>query len=164
MKLFDKEERAKHVANDLDTIPSYVIWKVGILINVFKAEVGLDPDKKGLDGCFTDYIVPRVVQITGYILLRLPYARSRGGVPGNKNNKEINTGIIYTTVSIASQTRYHITQTTSQELGDPAEQFKLEHLKISSKLFDLWGLSSSHIMTQMVVDIFRPKYLHPPSC
>ena len=53
-----------------------------MLINVFKAEVGLDPDKKGLDGCFTDYIVPRVVQITGYILLRLPYARSRGGVPG----------------------------------------------------------------------------------
>ena len=41
----------------------------------------------------------------GYILLCLLSPGAVAGCPGNKNNKEINTGGIYTTVSGASQTR-----------------------------------------------------------
>ena len=91
----------------------------------------------------------------GYILLCLLVP---GAVAGNKNNKEINTAPVYTTVSLrVTNKKYTPSQSATTKLDGGR--------KISRKLFDLCGaMGSSHIMTQMVVDIFRPKYLHPPSC
>ena len=155
MKLFDKAEWATHVANDLDTntVAGYFQgtspWQVAVTNS---HEDGRRDEE--FPSFFPFGPLGSVVGGgMGYILLCLLSPGAVAGCPGNKNNKEINTGLIYTTVSPASQTR-----NTHQSVHQ-AELWK----KISRKLFDLCGaMGSSHIMTQMVVDIFRPKYLHPP--
>ena len=137
MKLFDKADWAAHVANDLDTntVAGYFQgtspWQVAVTNSHEDGGGGGRRDEEFPSFSPFGPLGSVVGGGMGYILLCLLSPGAVAGCPGNKNNKEINTGLIYTTVSPASQTR---------NTHQPTTNTKLEDEKISRKLFDLCGL------------------------
>ena len=168
MKLFDKAEWATHVANDLDTNtgPGYFsMTSYKANRSLTKTEGGGSSELQKFPFFLPGWSPGPWLAEEGcpglYFTLSLsPLAQSSGWCAGVIRITKRLTRLLFTQLSHCHTVSPYVTNKKYTPVTTQPPSWTLK--KISRKLFDLCGaMGSSHIMTQMVVDIFRPKYLHP---